>query len=174
MIFQKWYTEIILVVHKEFSLTIIALVDSSVDMNCIQEGLIPSKYYESTTDRLTQANGDRLKISNKLTKAYIYNNRINLRTPFFLTDKLSSNLGNPFLALLYPFLTTDNGICTNILETEVFFKFFLPPFPKDIHLLKEISISKDISTDKIEPVIDDEIPTYSMMESTILPSSSST
>ena len=83
MIFQKWYTKITLVVHKEFSLTIIALVDSGADMNCIQEGLIPSKYYESTTDRLTQANGDRLKISNKLTKAYIYNNEINLRTPFF-------------------------------------------------------------------------------------------
>ena len=83
MIFQKWYTEITLVVHKEFSLTIIALVDSGADMNCIKEGLIPSKYYESTTDRLTQANGDRLKISNKLTKAYIYNNEINLRTPFF-------------------------------------------------------------------------------------------
>ena len=63
-IFQKWYTEITLVVHKEFSLIVVALVDSGVDMNCIQEGLIPSKYYESTTDRLTQANGDRLKISN--------------------------------------------------------------------------------------------------------------
>ena len=58
MIFQKWYTEITLVVNKEFSLTVIALFDSGADMNCIQEGLIPSKYYESTTDRLTQANGD--------------------------------------------------------------------------------------------------------------------
>ena len=98
MIFQKWYTEITLDVHKEYSLTVIALVDSGADMNCIQEGLIPSKYYESTTDRLTQANGDRLKISNKLTKAYIYNNGLNLRTPFFLTNKLSSKviLGNPF------------------------------------------------------------------------------
>ena len=127
MIFQKWYTEITLVVHKEFWLTVIALVDSGADMNCIQEGLIP----------------------------------------FFLTDKLSSKvIGNPFLALLYHFFMTENGICTNILETEVFFKFLLPPFPKDIHLLKEISISKDISTDKIEPVIDDEIPTYSMMDLT--------
>ena len=72
MVFQKWYTEITLVVHKEFSLTVFALVDSGGDMNCIQEGLIPSKYYELTTDRLTQANGDRLKISNKLTKAYLY------------------------------------------------------------------------------------------------------
>ena len=35
MIFQKWYTKITLVVHKEFSLTIIALVDLGADMNCI-------------------------------------------------------------------------------------------------------------------------------------------
>ena len=35
MIFQKWYTEITLVVHKEFSLTVVALVDSGADMNCI-------------------------------------------------------------------------------------------------------------------------------------------
>ena len=92
-------------------------------MNCIQEGLIPSKYYESTIDILTQANGDKLKISNKLTKTYIYNNGINFKTPFFLAEKLSSKviLGNPFLALLYPFSMTDNGICTNILETEIFF-----------------------------------------------------
>ena len=90
MIFQKWYTEITLVVRKEFSLTVVALVDSDADMNCIQEGLIPSKYYESTIDKLTQTNGDRLKISNKLTKTYIYNNRINFKTPFFLADKLSS------------------------------------------------------------------------------------
>ena len=60
MIFQKWYIEITLIVHKEFSLTVVALVDSGFDMNCIQEGLIPSKYYESTTNVLTQANGDRL------------------------------------------------------------------------------------------------------------------
>ena len=65
MIFQKWYTKITLVIHKEFSLTIVALVESGADMNSIQKGLIPSKYYESTTDKLTQANGDKLKISNK-------------------------------------------------------------------------------------------------------------
>ena len=168
MIFQKWYTKITLIVHKEFSLTVIALVDYGADMNCIQEGLILSKYYESTTDRLTWANGDRLKIINKLTKTYIYNNGINFRTPFFLAEKLSSKviLGNPFLALLYHFSTTDNGICTNILETEVFLKFILPPIPKDIHLLKEISIFKDINTD--EPIINnDEITTNPKVDDTI-------
>ena len=122
MIFQKWYTEITLVVHKEFSLTIVALVDSGSDMNCIQEGLIPSKYYESITDRLTQVNGDRLKISNKLTKTQIYNNGINFRTPFFLTDKLSSKviLGNPFLALLYPsFYNKQWNIYSNFLDINI-------------------------------------------------------
>ena len=159
------------------SLTVVSLVDSGANMNCIQEGLIPSKYYESITDRWTQANGDRLKISNKLTKAYIHNNGINFRAPFFLTDKLSSKviLGNPFLALLYPFSTTDNGICTNILETEVNFKFILPPIPKDIHLLKEISIFKDINND--EPIADNdgtttnEITTNPKADDTTLPSS---
>ena len=168
MIFQKWHTEITLVVHKEFSLTVVTLVDSCADMNCILEGLIASKYYESTIDRLTQTNGDKLKISNKLTKTYIYNNGINFRTPFFLANKFSSKviLGNPFLALLYPFSTTNNEICTNILGTEVFFKFILPPIPKDIHLLKEISIFKDMSTD--EPIIDnDEITTNSKVDDTI-------
>ena len=171
MIFQKWYSEITLVVHKEFSLTVVALIDSNADMNCIQEGLIPSKYYESTQDKLTQANGDRLKISNKLTKTYIYiyiYNGINFRTPFFLEEKLSSKviIGNPFLALLYPFSMTDNGICTNILETEVFFKFILPPIPKDIQLLKEISIFKDINTN--EPITDnDEITTNPKVDDTI-------
>ena len=78
-----------------------------------------------------------------------------------------------FLALIYPFFTTNNGICTNIFETEVFFKFLLPPFPKDIHLLKEISISKNRSTDNSDLAIDDGgIPT--MVDNTILPSSSST
>ena len=107
----------------------------------------------------------------------IHNNEINFRTPFFLTDKLSSKviLRNPFLALLYPFSTTDNGICTNILETEVNFKFILPPIPKDIHLLKEISIFKDINND--EPIVDydgtttNEITTNPKADDTTLPSS---
>ena len=37
VIFQKWHTEITLVINKEFSLTEVALIDSSANMNCIQE-----------------------------------------------------------------------------------------------------------------------------------------
>ena len=35
VIFQKWHTEITLVINKELSLTEVALIDSGADMNCI-------------------------------------------------------------------------------------------------------------------------------------------
>ena len=53
VIFQKWHTEITLIINKEFSLTEIALLDSGADMNYIQEGLILLKYYEKSSERLT-------------------------------------------------------------------------------------------------------------------------
>ena len=45
VIFQKWHTEITLVINKEFSLT-------KIDMDRIQERLLPSKYYEKSSKRL--------------------------------------------------------------------------------------------------------------------------
>ena len=38
------------------------MIDSGVDMNCIQEGIIPSKYYEKSIDKLFSANGTQMKI----------------------------------------------------------------------------------------------------------------
>ena len=52
VIFQKWHTEITLVINKEFSLTEIALVDLEADKNCIQEGLISLKYNKKLSERL--------------------------------------------------------------------------------------------------------------------------
>ena len=51
VIFQKWHTEITLVITKEFSLTKITLIDLGADMNCIQKGLVPLKYYEKSSER---------------------------------------------------------------------------------------------------------------------------
>ena len=36
VIFQKWHTEIALVINKEFSLTEVALIDSGTNMNCMK------------------------------------------------------------------------------------------------------------------------------------------
>ena len=63
--FQKWNTKVTLVINKEFSLTEVALIDFGADMNCIQEGLMPLKYYEKSSERLTWANGEKLIINYK-------------------------------------------------------------------------------------------------------------
>ena len=151
VIFQKWHTKITLVINNKFSLREIALIDSVVDMNCIQEGLIPLKYYEISSERLTQANGEKLIINYKIPNVHICNDGICFETIFVLIKGLSSKiiLGNPFMALLYPFLTTDEGIKTNVLGKDILFKFILPPIPKEIYSLDNTSIIKEIDRERI-------------------------
>ena len=61
----------------------IALIDSGADMNCIQERLIPLKYYEKSSERLTQANGEKLIINYKIHNVHICNDGICFETVFF-------------------------------------------------------------------------------------------
>ena len=48
----KWFTKVQIVVSPDYHFTIIAMIDSGADMNCIQEGLIRSKYFEKSIERL--------------------------------------------------------------------------------------------------------------------------
>ena len=132
-------------------MTDIALIDSGADMNCIQEGLIPLKYYEKSSKRLTQANGEKLLINYKIPYVHLCKDGICFETIFVLIKGLSSKiiLGNPFMALLYPFLTTDEGIKTNVLGKDILFKFILPPIPKEIYSLDNTSIIKEIDRERI-------------------------
>ena len=50
------------------------------------------------------------------------------------------------MVLLYPLLMTDEGIKTNVLGH---FKFILPPIPKEIYSLDNISIIKEIDKERI-------------------------
>ena len=54
--FQKWYIHITLKIKDSFEFNTIALLDSGADQNYIQEGLIPSTYYEQTKERLHTTN----------------------------------------------------------------------------------------------------------------------
>ena len=54
------------------------------------------------------------------------------------------------MALLYPFLTTEEGIKINVLGKDILFKLILPPIPKDIYSLNNISIIKEIDKEKID------------------------
>ena len=43
----KWFAKVKIVVSPDYHFLVIAMIDSGADMNCIQEGLIPSKYFEN-------------------------------------------------------------------------------------------------------------------------------
>ena len=120
-------------------------------MNCIQKRLIHLKYYEKSSERLTHANGEKLIINYKIPNVHICNDGICFETIFVLIKDLSSKiiLGNPFMALLYPFLTTDKWIKTNVLRKDILFKFILPPIPKEIYSVDNTSIIKEIDKERI-------------------------
>ena len=82
-------------------MTKVALIDLGANMNCIQEGLIPLKYYEKSSERLTQANGEKLIINYKIPNVHICNGGICFETIFVLIKDFSSKiiLGNPFMTL---------------------------------------------------------------------------
>ena len=46
--YQKWYALVTLKIY-DFKITLKALIDTGADQNCIQEGLIPTKYFEKTS-----------------------------------------------------------------------------------------------------------------------------
>ena len=54
------------------------------------------------------------------------------------------------MALLYPFLTTNEGIKTNVQGKDILSKFILPPISKEIYSLDNISIIKEIDKDRID------------------------
>ena len=86
-----------------------------------------------------------------MPNVHICNDGVCFETVFILIKDLSFKiiLGNPFMALLYPFLTTVERIKTNVLGKDIFFKFILPPIPKEIYSLDNISIIKEIGKEII-------------------------
>ena len=60
VVFSKWYAKVHIVVAQDYAFDVIALIDYGVDLNCIQEGLIPSKYFEKSTEKLNFASGSKL------------------------------------------------------------------------------------------------------------------
>ena len=49
------------------------------------------------------------------------------------------------MALIYPFLVIDEGIKTNVLGKDIFFRFILPHVLKENHSSKKVTILKDIN-----------------------------
>ena len=148
--FQKWFVTITIVINDEYHLHSMALIDSGAYQNCIQEGLIPTKYYEKTSERLSAANGSKLSIKYKLTKAKVCNQGFCISTPFILVKGLSCPviLGTPFITTIYPFHVDYTGITANILGRNLQFKFIFPIAQKELQQLQQFACSINLIQNK--------------------------
>jgi len=69
---QKFYINIRMIIN-DFVLDTMALFDTRANSNCILEGLVPTKFFEKTSEKLSTSNGSKLKINYKLSSAIIEN-----------------------------------------------------------------------------------------------------
>ena len=144
---QKWYCDIDIRISSDYNLRVNALIDSGADQNCIKEGLVPTKYLEKTTESLYGANKQKLDISYKLTNARVCNSGVCYNSSFLMVKTLSQNviLGLPFLYLITPFTTTNEGLVTEYLGKEILFPFTFPVLERELNSLKNTNIGKDDS-----------------------------
>ena len=115
MLPPKWLTKVKIVVSRDYHFTVIAMINSGADMNCIQEGLIPSKYFEKSTERLVSANGTQMKIKYELNNAHVCHGNVYFKIPSVLVKNMTDKviLGLPFINALYHFLVEHDGITTD-------------------------------------------------------------
>lgn len=109
--YQKWYALVTLKIY-DFKITLKALIDTGADQNCIQEGLIPTKYFEKTIDGLRGANNNGLKNNYKSSKVHVCNHEICFVNFFLLVKDLGQELilGTSFITQLYPSKMTEKGL----------------------------------------------------------------
>ncbi|KAL0012259.1 hypothetical protein SO802_007367 [Lithocarpus litseifolius] len=101
------------------------MIDSGADMNCIQEGLIPSKYFEKSTERLVSANGSQMRIKYELNNTHVCHDNVCFKIPSVLVKNMHDKviLGLPFINALYPFLVEHDSITADPFGQKVKFKF---------------------------------------------------
>ncbi|KAL6326035.1 hypothetical protein AAG906_038527 [Vitis piasezkii] len=77
---------------------------NTITLNCLQEGLVPTQFYEKTRQALFGANGKKLIINYKLSNAHICNQGICIKQTFILVKDLKEKvlLGVPFLSSIFP------------------------------------------------------------------------
>ncbi|GAV90307.1 RVP domain-containing protein [Cephalotus follicularis] len=151
--YQNWNINIIITIQDSFKLQTIALIDSGAQINCIQEELIPTKFFEKTEQKLSTANGESLRVKFKISDVHICNGGIYIKQSFILAkDNLGIGiiLGQPFLEIIKPFKVTNEGIITKLFQQKILFTFKEKPITKDVNLLKTLSIFKEHSINLIK------------------------
>ncbi|KAL4198761.1 hypothetical protein AMTRI_Chr03g141710 [Amborella trichopoda] len=171
IVVQKWFVYVKIIVAPDYSFETSALIDSGADLNCINEGLVPSKYFDKTTQILNTADGSRLFIRYKLSNASVCNNYQCINTPFIMIKGLSQAviLGVPFLTLLYPLTINETRISSVIQNIPVHFNFMHKPKLKELNSVKSQLNNKEkfLCTLKQEikyKVIEEQLQTSSIQQ----------
>jgi hypothetical protein len=125
VVLPKWYAKVHIVVAQDYAFDVITLIDSGADLNCIQEGLIPSKYFEKSTEKLNSASGSKLQIKYELNNVHVCQNNVCFHIPSALVKNMTDNviLGIPFICMLYPFTAEDDGVSTVKMGVPIKFHF---------------------------------------------------
>ncbi|GAV58067.1 hypothetical protein CFOL_v3_01603 [Cephalotus follicularis] len=150
--YQNWNINIIITIQDSFKLQTIALVDSGAETNCIQEELIPTKFFEKTEQKLSIANGESLIVKFKISDVHICNEGVYIKQSFILVkDDLGIGiiLNQPFLEIIKPFKVTNEGITTKLFQQKILFTFNEKSITKEVNLLKTLSIFKEHSINLI-------------------------
>uniref|UniRef100_A0A7N0VGW1 CCHC-type domain-containing protein n=1 Tax=Kalanchoe fedtschenkoi TaxID=63787 RepID=A0A7N0VGW1_KALFE len=118
---------------------------SGADVSVIQEGLIPTKYFEKTTHSLRHAGGEKLQIDFKIPKAYICNNKVCIPESFLLVKNITNQviLGTPFLKQIFPITHIDDKYFEGTFQNQkVQFQFITEPQTKVLNEIKDIIFQK--------------------------------
>jgi hypothetical protein len=101
------------------------LIDFGADLNCIQEGLIPCKYFEKSAENLNSDSGSKLQIKYELNNVHVCHNNVCFHIPYVLVKNMTDKviLGIPFVFILYPFTTEEDGVSTVTMGIPVKFHF---------------------------------------------------
>ena len=88
-----------------------------------------------------------MQIEFKIPKAHVCQDNTCFKTTFVIVKNMTDRviLRNPFMYLLYPFITNSEGITTLPFGQQVKFKFLRSPEPREIINLQEVFVSKTLN-----------------------------
>ncbi|KAG5612798.1 hypothetical protein H5410_024079 [Solanum commersonii] len=112
------------------------------DVSCIQEGLVPTKYFGKTTHMVKSASAHVLDIKYKLSNTHIFQNKVCIPHFFFLVKNqlyIPIILGTPFINAIYPFTTINaKGFSATYKNQDIGYTFITEPISRDINALIEM------------------------------------
>ena len=88
-----------------------------------------------------------MQIKYKIPKSHVCQDNMCFKTVFVLVKNMTDRviLGNPFMCLLYPFITNSKGITTHPFGQPIKFKFLRSLEPREISSLQDVSISRTLN-----------------------------